>query len=72
MEYHLGQTTMNALERQIYVEQFNFPFCEEINKYDLLVKIGQGTFGWVKYLRLVNSIFQAMQIAYKRKIIIAF
>ncbi|XP_033224069.1 cyclin-dependent kinase 9-like [Belonocnema kinseyi] len=47
MEYHLGQTTMNTLERQIYVEQFNFPFCEEINKYDLLVKIGQGTFGEV-------------------------
>ena len=42
---YLGQPTINALEQRMYVEQFNFPFCEEINKYELLVKIGQGTFG---------------------------
>ncbi|XP_043476430.1 cyclin-dependent kinase 9-like [Leptopilina heterotoma] len=38
---------MSEIDRQKYIQEFDFPFCEEISKYDSLVKIGQGTFGEV-------------------------
>lgn len=28
-----------------YDDNFNYPYCQDINKYEKLCKIGQGTFG---------------------------
>lgn len=35
------------LDKQKYIENYDFPYCEESNKYEPLKKIGQGTFGEV-------------------------
>lgn len=34
-------------EKQSYIENYDFPYCEESSKYEPLKKIGQGTFGEV-------------------------
>ena len=34
-------------ETQTYIENFDFPFCDEVSKYERISKIGQGTFGEV-------------------------
>jgi cyclin-dependent kinase 9 len=37
---------MNTREKEKYIEEFDFPFCEEFTKkYEQGPKIGQGTFG---------------------------
>lgn len=38
-----------AREREKYLEEHNFPFCEAATKFEKLAKIGQGTFGYVQY-----------------------
>ena len=42
-----GLTTedMNRAERDKYIENFDYPFCDDVAKYEKLSKIGQGTFG---------------------------
>lgn len=44
-----GLTASNRLllDKQKYIENYDFPYCEESNKYEPLKKIGQGTFGEV-------------------------
>lgn len=34
-------------EKDKYLENFNFPFCDDASKYERVTKIGQGTFGEV-------------------------
>jgi hypothetical protein len=33
-------------EKEKYLEEFDFPFCDEVGKYEKVAKIGQGTFGY--------------------------
>lgn len=40
-----SSTIMNTKEKEKYIEEFDFPFCEEASKYEKIAKIGQGTFG---------------------------
>ncbi|XP_022644734.1 cyclin-dependent kinase 9-like [Varroa jacobsoni] len=41
----MASTYANTLMSKI--DDFNFPFCDDINKYEKVTKIGQGTFGEV-------------------------
>lgn len=36
---------MSMAEKEKYVLNFQFPFCDEASKYEQIAKIGQGTFG---------------------------
>lgn len=37
---------MNTREKEDYIENCMFPFCDESGKYEKVAKIGQGTFGY--------------------------
>jgi hypothetical protein len=30
-----------------YIEKFNYPYANDVNAYELVQKIGQGTFGYL-------------------------
>lgn len=40
-----GQMSMK--EKEKYIEEFAFPYCDETTKYEKVAKIGQGTFGYL-------------------------
>lgn len=53
-------------EKDKYVEDFNFPFCDDASKYERVTKIGQGTFGYVKFIsRFILQCPQAFSAALK-------
>ena len=47
LPWSLNMAGSSSWSRDQYIEQFDFPFCEEVSKYEKQAKIGQGTFGEV-------------------------
>ncbi|KAJ8958101.1 hypothetical protein NQ318_006029 [Aromia moschata] len=47
---HPHSVMMNMREKEKYIENFNFPYCDLTTKYEKVTKIGQGTFGNEKVL----------------------
>lgn len=43
-------TALNLQEKQKYIEEYDFAYCDESNKYEKVAKIGQGTFGFVNII----------------------
>lgn len=43
-----------------YLEEFQFPFMEDVSKYDKIIKIGQGTFGYVIFIKACESCFEVL------------
>ncbi len=39
--------SMDKIQKEIYIENFDYINCDDVGKYEKLSKIGQGTFGWV-------------------------
>ena len=33
------------MQKQNYIKNSNFSFCEVVSKYNFVVKVGQGTYG---------------------------
>ena len=44
------------MQKQKYMASFDFPFCEVVSKYDFVMKIGHGTYGYVCKLYIYSTL----------------
>lgn len=44
-DQHGSQKHLTLAEKQKYIENYDFKYCDESSKYEKVAKIGQGTFG---------------------------
>ena len=40
-----GERSRKTMSKVAYYDDLEFPFCDDVIKYEKLAKIGQGTFG---------------------------
>lgn len=52
-----SSTVLSLAAKQKYIEEYDFPFCNESSKYEKVAKIGQGTFGWEFVWDLLDFIY---------------
>ena len=45
MQQPAATETKSEFDKFSKLEDIDFPFCDEVGKYEKLTKIGQGTFG---------------------------
>lgn len=45
LQMSTSSTVLSLAEKQKYIEDYDFPYCDESSKYEKVAKIGQGTFG---------------------------
>lgn len=65
-----NQAIMNIKEKEEYIENFEFPHCDETSKYERVAKIGQGTFGSVHNLALYCSFLSLFDVSLQEYFVI--